>query len=302
MYCIEGVCDNADDPPDTGLAAAVTALEIARQSSAYADFKTRTIFNGEDDRCSRKLFGLISCCGSRVKANTASSLLRVNNVYGATVPESIPLVGSAYTHDPLYQNGLVPSALMNQLYGEGASAYGNLDVFGITWTTGVGFAFDPIGFSVSVAANMTADLLSCTKDEQLLSLKKGDDLCHYVGTYCDSRSLIGGCVTKKDTYCCFNSVLAKIINEQGRAQLGRDWGTPESPQCKGFSFDDLGKLDFSVMDFSEFEAQIQTRQQNRQAVQQRARDQAAAINNAPAGSYFEGPGSTGQCTPPNCPP
>lgn len=302
LTCIEGICDNADDPPDTGLAKAVTALELSRQSSAYADYKTRTIFNGVDNRCSRKLFGTISCCGSQVKANTASSLLRVNNVYGALVPESIPLVGSAYTHDPLYQNDLVPPALMNQLYGEGAQAYANLDVFGITWTTSAGFAFDPVGFLVAVAANMTADLLSCTKDEQLLSLKKGDNLCHYVGTYCDSRAPLGGCVTKKDTYCCFNSVLARIINEQGRPQVGRDWGTAQSPQCQGFSFTDLAKLDFSVMDFSEFEVLIESRQLNTAAIQQRASDQVTAIQNAPPGSYFSGPGATGQCTPPNCPP
>src|SRR5262249_5686621 len=59
LACIEGICDNADDPPDTGLAKAVAALELSRQASAYADYKARTIFNGVDNRCSRKLFGTI---------------------------------------------------------------------------------------------------------------------------------------------------------------------------------------------------------------------------------------------------
>ena len=50
--------------------------------------------------------------------------------------------------------------------------------------------------------------------------------------------------------------LARIINEQGRAQLGRSWGTAQAPDCAGFSLAQLQSLDFSRMDLTEFYAEI----------------------------------------------
>ena len=35
--------------------------------------------------------------------------------------------------------------------------------------------------------------------------------------------------------CCFNSMLARIVNEQGRAQVGKGWGGAQSPDCSGFT-------------------------------------------------------------------
>jgi conjugal transfer mating pair stabilization protein TraN len=50
--------------------------------------------------------------------------------------------------------------------------------------------------------------------------------------------------------------LARILNEQGRAQLGRSWGGAESPDCSGFTVAQLQSLDFSRMDLTEFYAEI----------------------------------------------
>jgi conjugal transfer mating pair stabilization protein TraN len=50
--------------------------------------------------------------------------------------------------------------------------------------------------------------------------------------------------------------LARLINAQGRAQLGRGWGTAEQPDCSGFSVAELQALDFARMDLSEFYAEI----------------------------------------------
>ena len=61
---------------------------------------------------------------------------------------------------------------------------------------------------------------------------------------------------RTQTYCCFPSRLARIINEQGKAQLGRSWGDAQNPQCDGFTVAELQHLDFSTMDLSEFYAEI----------------------------------------------
>jgi len=102
----------------------------------------------------------------------------------------------------------------------------------------------------------------CTAREQILSklrtTNKGKDYtqadaqCHYVGSYCAEKWL-GTCVQRKKTYCCFGSVLARIVHEQGRSQIGLSWGTPEEPICRGFTPSELQSIDFGKIDFSEYE-------------------------------------------------
>jgi len=95
----------------------------------------------------------------------------------------------------------------------------------------------------------------CSERERILSrLRSWGDLegnCHYIGSYC-SEKWFGVCVQRKKTYCCFSSPLARIIHEQGRPQLGIGWGTPKSPNCRGFTPEEFQKLDFSKIDFSEW--------------------------------------------------
>ncbi|MGE4496433.1 MAG: conjugal transfer protein TraN [Deferribacterales bacterium] len=98
-------------------------------------------------------------------------------------------------------------------------------------------------------------LSECKPAEQALSTLRDwgevDGQCHYVGDYCSEKWLTV-CVQKKKTYCCFGSALARIIGEQGRQQLGIGWGTPKSPECRGFTPEEFQKLDFDKIDFSEW--------------------------------------------------
>ena len=88
-------------------------------------------------------------------------------------------------------------------------------------------------------------------------MKRDSRLCTGVGSYCSTRiPIIRVCIETTESYCCFNSRLARIINEQGRAQLGRTWGAPQFPDCSGFTLAQLQALDFSRMNLSEFYAEI----------------------------------------------
>ena len=91
---------------------------------------------------------------------------------------------------------------------------------------------------------------ACTASERLLSDQIDAGLTHYVGTYCSS-SFLGICSKKKRSYCVFSSKLTRILQEQGRPQLGKTWGTPKVPNCSGFTVDEFSRLDLSVMNFSE---------------------------------------------------
>ena len=63
-------------------------------------------------------------------------------------------------------------------------------------------------------------------------------------------------------FCCFNSKLARIVNEQGRAQLktfNDGWGRANRPNCRGFTPEEFASLDFSEIDMSSFYGDIVTK-------------------------------------------
>jgi conjugal transfer mating pair stabilization protein TraN len=118
-------------------------------------------------------------------------------------------------------------------------------------------ALVPGPWSIAMLAIQLSGILECEEAEQVLAIKSDTRLCVNVGSYCSSRiPLIGVCLEKTESHCCFNSRLARIINEQGRAQIGRGWGAAESPDCGGFTVAQLQGLDFSRMNLAEFYAEI----------------------------------------------
>lgn len=121
-------------------------------------------------------------------------------------------------------------------------------VFGVlNCCKGKGFPLIP-GIQLLVA-------LGCSREEMLLHQRDVQGLCAYVGTYC-SDSFLGVCLTKKKVYCCFESKLSRILQEQGRQQLNKPWGKPKTEQCLGFTIDEFSRLDLSKMDFSEVYAEF----------------------------------------------
>ena len=92
---------------------------------------------------------------------------------------------------------------------------------------------------------------ACEQKEFELTSKRELKTCHHVGSYCASKAL-GACIEKRESYCCFNSPLSRILQEQMRPQLGRDWGTPEEPECGPVLASDLAEVDFSQIDLSEW--------------------------------------------------
>ncbi len=103
-------------------------------------------------------------------------------------------------------------------------------------------------------------LASCKAEEQQLALMRQQSLCHQVGTFC-SKKFLGKCVTKKTSFCCFKSKFARFLQEQGRPQLHMGFGTAECPDCRGLSVEELSKIDFTTLDFSEFFEEIMRKYQ-----------------------------------------
>lgn len=169
LYCLNGECTQVEREASTEFKDAMVAVQTLGDIRDDFDSADLTLFKGEDERCSQKLFGLSNCCS------------------GKGVPLLTPWLCNA------------------------------------------------------------ADRAVDTKDD------KG--LCHKVGSYC-SDSVFGICVTRKQSYCCFSSKLTRILQEQGRAQIGKGWGAPKRPVCTGFTVAEFQTLDLSRMDFTEVYAEF----------------------------------------------
>ena len=81
--------------------------------------------------------------------------------------------------------------------------------------------------------------------------KRKAGMCRYVGKKCSSDTL-GFCTRYRQTHCCFSGKLGRILQEQGRAQLGIGWGSADQPNCRGFTPEEIEQIDWSQLDLSEY--------------------------------------------------
>lgn len=88
----------------------------------------------------------------------------------------------------------------------------------------------------------------CKPDEKKLAKDRAANLCIYIGKQNKGRMK----TVVKHQYCCFPTLLDKVVQVEVRKQLGRGWGSPGRPDCRGLTLDEIQRVDFSRMDLSEF--------------------------------------------------
>lgn len=99
----------------------------------------------------------------------------------------------------------------------------------------------------------------CSNDEKAISQAKKDERETLFRAYTTcSQQVLGVCVKKVRHYdfCLWPSKLARIVQEQGKAQLGQ----PINSACAGFDLDnpnELQMLDWSRIDLSEYYTDVQ---------------------------------------------
>ena len=117
--------------------------------------------------------------------------------------------------------------------------------------------FSTIGRSLINCCDSDPDKLigKCSEEEIALARDKQDRKAHLIGTHCvDKGSFLVGsvCLRKEEVYCTMKSELGRMVQEQGRVQLGMTWGSADAPQCDGFTVDQFSALNFQAMDFTEW--------------------------------------------------
>ena len=274
QYCTGGNCFNSGHIPDADLAQTAAMMETMRQAGNYMDVATLKIFNGENGSCTNTFFGLFNCCKPSGGAASNSSIM--GSALMSAGGQALKY-GSSYMYDSLYSASSIVRGMDSMLVSSpagsltGGSLFGgslnpSFGLYGFTATLGAApagatvlgsaggftFAFDPTSLAISVAIMVVTELMSCTPDEKKLSMKTGQNLCRFTGSFCSMEiPIVGICLQTTQTYCCFNSRLAKIINTAGGAQLGKP-----TTDCSGFTPTEFSAIDFSRVDLSEFTAEI----------------------------------------------
>lgn len=258
---------------------AAVAEEMIRQGQVYTDHGSN-LFAGVSEYCKKGYGGIKSCCGSSPGAQANSQISQV--AFGAAA-QAAKYAGeqaidwaSPYVFDAMYNNGIWSEGLASA-FSTGEDTFGtslassgfSVGAYGFTYssasTAGGGLLggnteimsfgengadgfieFNPYVFAAVVIITVVENLASCTPQEQLLSQHKGANLSVYEDTSC-VRSFAGACLEHQDRYCSFNSVLAKIVQTQGKAQLGLS-----TSDCSGLTLQEVSQIDFSRIDFSQF--------------------------------------------------
>jgi conjugal transfer mating pair stabilization protein TraN len=262
VFCFQGGCFDISRPPDADFGRSLSMLEAAREAGVYLDTNQMQVFKGEQNRCRDRL--LKNCCYSDGTGAGMSN-------------QSLFLAGSRLVYDVLM------NAENQQFIYQGMSALlksggfsGTFTTYGVTVAVNgaalpagsavlyagdsMVIAFDPWSLAVAVIIYIALSMMSCNEEEGKLAMKEGAKVCHSVGTWCSTCLMVLGvcasCTEHTTSKCCFNSMLARIINEQGRAQIAKGWGSSQSPDCSGFTVAQLQSLNFAAMDLSEFYASL----------------------------------------------
>ena len=90
-------------------------------------------------------------------------------------------------------------------------------------------------------------LANCSAEEVELAEERHAGNTRYLGQYCARRTFFGVCIRRARAWCVFGSKLGRILQEQGRAQLGVGWS-----DCRGLTVAEVERIEFDRLDLSEF--------------------------------------------------
>ncbi len=250
-----GVVWDTGHEPDSDLGLVAAYMEAGREAGGYLDPDTLEIFKGYESRCKKKLFGLVNCCN---KGGSGSGSLFSNSAIAAATTAGRAGV-STYMYDALFVSD-APNLVINgfaSVFGSGTSSALAGFLAGEVSVQSFLSSLVPGPWSLAMMALQFSGLMDCKKSDIETALKRDARLCVDLGAYCSKKlPLIGTCLERTYSHCCFNSLLAKSINTQGKASLGMGMGTARNPNCGGFTASQLQQLDLSAMNLSEFMDQV----------------------------------------------
>ena len=199
-------------------------------------------------------------------SGTTAAIGSISSALGATTTTTSTTVGTTLIQTTQISSslGTVTSSTAFETLPEGVQ--GPMQCLGTTVSSGSGVlgaaatALAVVG-AVFAAYELVTTIynimFACDTEDMTTSIDVGYGLCHYVGTSCRTR-ILGICVSENNVYCCFSSLLARIVQEQGRLQLtDMPWGTGDNPNCAGIGIGDFANIDWSEINLTQYTQYIE---------------------------------------------
>ncbi|MTJ94354.1 MAG: hypothetical protein F8N36_16060 [Desulfovibrio sp.] len=295
VQCMGTSCSSVTQSTTNNFAQATAALQVAQGLQMDSNCATGTsgsscsIFPGTALTCKKAVGGIVDCCKTPVPVNFVTYIQAAFATHSAyTTAQSLGYLGQSA---PDLSYGSIQTQLSSALgLDEGAdpsllsqasefisTAEDEIQSAATTWMA------DTFGeeATTEIMTSMITDIIpglnmimmlytmyqitmmiiqmvwQCESSEQNLATEIADKQCHYLGTYCAS-SVLGACIETKDSYCCFSSPLSRILQEQVRLQpqVGLSWGTAKNPNCQAITLAQLGLVNWSQVDLSEWIAML----------------------------------------------
>lgn len=212
----------------TALNTALNSLENKEQS--FGTWRDKDLFNNGQGFISSELDSILADVTSKSVESVTNEITRKLNEKAATI---ISAVFGEWAKDKIYQE-VVTDEGMSYLKVNPSIMNSMQNLMGYY------AAYTALKEGVNIAT-------SCHASEQETSVKISTQSCSYLRTEC-AHSVLGKCQIYKKHYCCYNSALARIIMEQLRLS-----GQIEN-SCRGLRIEDLGNVDLSSIDLSEWVA------------------------------------------------
>lgn len=108
----------------------------------------------------------------------------------------------------------------------------------------------------AIASFIGKMLTKCDTEEITQGINIAERKCVVFGEYC-SKEALGACTRRSTRACCYQSMVARIMGSQIKAQLNPGvenggYGSSESPNCDGISVSDLERVNWDQIDLTEW--------------------------------------------------
>ena len=168
---------------------------------------------------------------------------------------------------------ILPDALANSIFQassegvvEGLAQDGLGEIIGgiynfLVWVYYIYLIYQIVKIIVSMI-----DGFKCEEEELGFGNSLVHHACHYIGSKCVKKwGVFQKCIIDARVYCCYQSPLGRIINEQIKGASvpsnqrseyrgEAEWGTVDEPRCDGLTVDEIQNANWDDVDLSEWEA------------------------------------------------
>ena len=138
------------------------------------------------------------------------------------------------------------STIIGTAGGTGAGANNLVFIGPVAWILAAWYIYQ-------ILKIVAAIVFKCTEDELRLGISREAEECYYAGQYCQN-DVLGICVEKRKSFCCYKSFLSRLFMEEFRLNqnLGGGAGDPADPNCEGLTIEQLQSADWSRVDLTPY--------------------------------------------------